>query len=329
MRLFFRYLRQRAGTIAAVAALCAVFEGCIALYGLPAGAMLYPLILGMLILFVVAAVDYRRVRARHEHLQKLCTQSEAMTGALPQACTMEEEDYQAILELLRGELRRLEEASNRRYDGMLQYYTVWVHQIKTPIAAMQLTLQNEDSVQSRQLSSDLMRIEQYVQMVLAYLRLDSTSTDYVFRPVELDAVIGAAVKKFAGEFIGRHIRLEYTPVRMNVISDEKWLGFVLEQLLSNALKYTRAGSVRIYSEGAHTLCIADTGIGIAPQDLPRIFENGYTGGNGRRDMRASGIGLYLCHRICRNLGIGISAQSEIGRGTVIRLDLEQHRTRAE
>ena len=108
-----------------------------------------------------------------------------------------------------------------------------------------------------------------------------------------------------------------------MLTDEKWLSFVLEQLLSNALKYTPSGGVSVYMEAPATLCIADTGIGIAPEDLPRIFEPGYTGLNGRQDKRASGLGLYLCRRVCRNLGHGLTAQSEPGKGTVMRLDLSR------
>ena len=122
----------------------------------------------------------------------------------------------------------------------------------------------------------------------------------------------------------RKLTLDYKPVDVSVVTDEKWLLFVIEQLLSNALKYTLSGSVSIYLEAPRTLCIADTGIGIAPEDLPRIFERGYTGINGRDDKKASGIGLYLCRRICRSLGHSITASSS-ENGTVIRIDMSQTR----
>ena len=166
-------------------------------------------------------------------------------------------------------------------------------------------------------------------MVLAFLRLDEGGSDYVLRECPLDGIIRGAVRKFAPEFIGRKLRLDYAPVEFTAVTDEKWLSFVLEQLLSNALKYTREGSIRIAMDAPGILTVSDTGIGIAPEDLPRIFEKGYTGKNGRRDRTASGIGLYLCRRICTNLGIGISAASEIGVGTTIRLDLTQYPLRAE
>ena len=200
----------------------------------------------------------------------------------------------------------LEQKSADDLADMVDYYTVWVHQIKTPIAAMRLMLQNESEATRRRLTNELLRIEQYVDMVLAYLRLGAESTDYVFRSCTLDAVLCDAIRKFSGEFIDRKLQLDYTPIEKSVITDEKWLSFVLEQLLSNALKYTQKGGVRIYMGAPDTLCIADSGIGIDSADLPRVFEKGYTGCNGRKDKHASGLGLYLCRRICKNLGIDMA-----------------------
>lgn len=173
------------------------------------------------------------------------------------------------------------------------------------------------------MGSELLRIEQYVEMVLTFLRLDSGTQDYVFRQCELDNILRRAVKKYAGEFISRHISLEYAPLGVSVLTDEKWLTFVVEQLLSNALKYTPAGSISITLEAPMTLCIRDTGIGIAPEDLPRVFEQGYTGCNGRIDQKATGIGLCLCRRICRRLGHTITISSQVDKGTAVRIDLRR------
>ena len=204
---------------------------------------------------------------------------------------------------------------------MVDYYTVWAHQIKTPIASIRLNQQNEDSEFSRQVAEDLQRIEQYVQMALVFLRLDSDTTDYVFQEKDLDEIVKGAVRKFSMQFIRRKIRLQYEPLHISVLTDEKWLSFVVEQVLSNALKYTADGTIFISLRGPDTLCIRDTGIGIAAQDLPRIFEKGYTGGNGRADKTATGLGLYLCKRICCNLGHTIGAESEPGAGTAILIGL--------
>ena len=123
------------------------------------------------------------------------------------------------------------------------------------------------------------------------------------------------------KIIQKKLKLEYEETDIKVLTDEKWLSFVIEQVLSNSLKYTSNGYVRIYLKDPATLCIEDSGIGIAPEDLPRVFENGYTGYNGRTDMKASGIGLYLCRRICNNLGHSISAESAVGKGTAVYINL--------
>ncbi len=241
---------------------------------------------------------------------------------------MEREDYRQLVALLEESRRQIQSQAQRRYGDMVDYYTLWAHQIKTPIASMRLTLQNEDSDLARSLSGDLMRVEQYVEMVLVFLRLDSSTTDYVIRRHSLDDIVRPAVRRFAGEFIRRRLRLEYQPLDYTVVTDGKWLGFVVEQVLSNALKYTASGSVTISMDG-DDLCIRDTGMGIAAEDLPRIFEQGFTGVNGRRDRRASGIGLYLCRRICGNLGHTIRASSVPNQGTEIRIGLGQKKTLPE
>lgn len=194
---------------------------------------------------------------------------------------------------------------------------------------MRLALQGEDTALFRRLLSDLSRTEQYVEMVMAFLRLEDAPGDYVFREVALDEVLRQALRRFSAEFIDRRLRLDYTPTELTVLTDEKWLCFVLEQLLSNALKYTREGSITVELAGERVLAIRDTGIGIAPEDLPRIFEKGYTGQNGRADKRASGLGLYLCSRICRNLGVGLTVKSTSGVGTTLLLDFTQYPLRVE
>ena len=181
----------------------------------------------------------------------------------------------------------------------------------------------------RSLLADLGRIERYVEMVLTYLRLEGEGTDYVFRETELDGIVRASLRRFAGEFIDRRLTLDYTPSDVRVLTDEKWLSFVIEQVLSNALKYTPRGGVSVYVEEPKTLCVRDTGIGITPEDLPRIFERSYTGLHGRSDKRASGIGLYLCRRICRNLGHTITAESVPGAGTTVRIALEKEKITVE
>lgn len=329
MKLFWQYLKGHKRTVLIWSIFCAVFSISFLLYHLPLGAVLYPTILCMGIGFVGCLMDFLRVEREHESLQKIQTITDAMTASFPNAETVQDSDYQEIIRLLSEEHNTYRQETNRKYTGMIEYYTVWAHQIKTPIASMRLHLQNEDSALSRKLSSDLFRIEQYAEMVLTFLRLDSDSTDYVFKEYNLDKIVKSAVKKFSSEFISRKLRLVYEPLNTTVVTDEKWMSFAIEQVLSNALKYTPSGSITISLVGEKTLRIADTGIGIAPEDLPRVFENGYTGYNGRTDRKASGIGLYLCKRICQNLGHTITASSTIDVGTVIDIDLSQRKLEPE
>lgn len=330
MELFFIYIKQCIRGIAVFLLFCILFAVSFFLYHLPIAAVLYPALLCILLGTVFFLIDFNRVRRKHQKLQEIKRLTAAMISDFPRIESVEDKDYQEIIQALQEEIAESEEVSGTAYRNMIDYYTVWVHQIKTPIASMKLKLQNEDTLFSRKLSSELFRIEQYVEMVLAYLRLDSVSSDYVFRAHCVDTMIKQSVKKFAAEFITRKIRLEYQPVIETVITDDKWLCFVLEQVLSNALKYTgEGGCIKIYMEEPKMLCIEDSGIGIASEDLPRIFERGYTGYNGHNDKRASGIGLYLCKRICDNLGAEITAASEPDKGTVIRINLEQHNLRVE
>lgn len=299
------------------------------LYHLPIEAVLYPAGLCILLGMLLMLFDLRRIKRKQEALEGIGSFTDAITGSLPGVEGLEDEKYQQIIRKISREHYDYRTRMEHRYLEMIDYYTVWVHQIKTPIASMRLQLQNEDTALSRRLSTDLFRVEQYVEMVLTFLRLDTESTDYVLRECDLDTLIKQAVKRFAGEFIDRRLSLVYEPVNTTVITDEKWLSFVIEQVLSNALKYTPSGKIAISLEPGRKLCIGDTGIGIAPEDLPRIFEKGYTGYNGRNDKKASGIGLYLCKRVCSKLGHGITAESRVDEGTVVTIDFFQTRLETE
>ena len=240
---------------------------------------------------------------------------------LPETTTLIEDDYQHLIQRLVRENRQRQAAADSMLEDLTSYYTLWVHQIKTPIAAMDLLLQAGPD-RATEMEIELQKIAQYVDMVLQYLRLDSTAKDLVLQRCQLDAVVRQTVRKYAKFFILKKIQLVFQETKWEVLSDEKWLCFLLEQLLSNALKYTpEGGKISIFLDGETNLVIADTGIGIAPEDLPRVFEKGFTGNNGRMDKKATGIGLYLCRRVTNLLGHTISIVSEPGVGTQVRLGL--------
>ena len=327
MKGFFRlYLRAQRRGMLFWGFCCLIFTVSFALYGLPLGAVLYPAALCAAAGGIILLLSLRKSRAVCQELSLMQHHPADLPDELPAAQSPQEQAYQALLLALHADRQKLKSNMNARYHDMTEYYTVWAHQIKTPIAAIRLALQNEDTPLSRRLTGEVGRVEQYVQMALTYLRLGSDSSDYVIRSCALDDIVRPAVRRFAGEFIQRKIQLNYQMLNYTVITDEKWLGFVVEQVLSNALKYTPQGSVSIYMDPEGVLCIRDTGIGIAPEDLPRVFEKGYTGYNGRSHRTASGLGLYLCREILTRLGHSVSAESQVDHGTTIRIDLRQHKT---
>lgn len=323
MKFLISYLNYRKKVILVFLIFAVIFSVSFVLYHLPLGAVLYPLALCLLVALIFVIRDFNNIRKTHKDLEKIKKLTVYGMEFLPEAKNEIEKDYGDVANILFEENKQIRLKMEERYNEMIDYYTMWAHQIKTPIAAMRLNLQNEDSDFSRRLTEDLQRIEQYVEMVLCYLRLDSNSSDYVIREYDIDGIVRQGIKKFASQFIRKKIKLDYRPSDLKVVTDEKWLLFVIEQVLSNSLKYTKQGSISVFVNDNQELCIKDTGIGIAPEDLPRIFENGYTGYNGRNDKKASGIGLYLCKRICKNLGHEITASSVLGEGTTIKINLNQ------
>lgn len=319
--LFWRLLRQYVRTALVFLLFAAIFAGVFFLYDLEVEAVLYASALCALAGLLILGIKFKSFCGEYQKRQQLLKGIELGYGRLPAARTLPEEDYQQMIRTL-GEISSgyLTDWQRERQDS-LDYYTTWVHQIKTPIAVMRMTLQGEDTPEHRELLAELFRIEQYVEMALSYIRLGSSQTDFVIREYALDAIIRQAVRKYAPQFVRRRVRLVYEPVETMVLTDEKWLLFILEQLLSNAVKYTWEGSVTIAVSPEQKLSVTDTGIGIAPEDLPRIFEKGFTGYNGRADKKATGLGLYLCRQAAEKLGIGMSVSSEPGKGSTFTLDL--------
>lgn len=323
MRIFLKYILDHIKILSFFLLSAAVYLFTLFMFKLPLEAVLYAFLISTFLGLIFIITDFRKYYAKHIKLKALKHEICFTLENLPNVNSLIENDYRNLINILFDEKFSVQNENYKRYTELTDYYTIWAHQIKTPIAAMRLSLQSEDTEHSHELYTDLQKIEQYVEMVLCYLRLDSDTNDFVLKAYDLDKIIKQAVKKFSMQFIRRKIRLEYEPVECSVLTDEKWLLFVIEQILSNALKYTKSGSVYIYLESPKILCIKDTGIGISPEDLPLVFEKGYTGCNGRRDKKASGIGLYLCKRICKNLGHKISVQSEVGNGTIVKIDLNR------
>ena len=322
------YLKEHLASAVRIAAFIGVFSLLCFLRNVPQDVTVYMIVLMAAVGAAGFCFHYGKYRKHHLVLALLAAEPQGKTEALPEADGLLARDYQQIIASYERQFQEEQIKMEQKYRDMMEYYTMWTHQIKTPIAAMRLLLQEEDTPLSREMQSELFQTEQYVQMALQYLRMEKMTSDLVFARYDLDALIRQAVRKYAPLFIRRKIILSYEPVHCEVLTDEKWLLFVIGQVLSNALKYTPSGSITISLKAPKTLCVRDTGIGIAPEDLPRIFERGYTGGNGRTDRQASGIGLYLCRRICQNLGHTIAAVAHED-GTELQIDLQSERLEIE
>ena len=324
MESFRAYLKQTKIFFIACVFMAAVSTAVICLYQLPLEAAVYLAVLWLGAGAAVFLYGYACYRQKVQNLILVEKAPEINLDRLGETTDEVELLYRDIIRKLDGMRMGAETERQRSLEEMTDYYTMWAHQIKTPIFALRLLLREEPE-ENRESLAQLFRIEQYVEMVLGYLRLDSESTDYVLRDTDLDGLLRQAVRKFARMFILKKITLDFRETGRTVLTDGKWLSFVVEQVLSNALKYTPAGGrIRIYGDG-ETLVIVDSGIGIRPEDLPRVFEKGFTGYNGREDKKSTGIGLYLCRRVMDRLNHGISIVSRPGQGTLVRLDLSRGR----
>lgn len=321
------YLKKNRKPVIFYTLFLALFYLVLYLYGVRADALSYAVFLSLVTFLVLGAWDlwryFRKVKVLDEALRNMPYE----LGELPNPRDIPEERYQEEIRKQRERIVRQENDSRISRQEMIDFYSLWAHQIKTPLAAMNLLLQSAENGQDdrgiEEMRMELFKTEQYVDMVLSYLRAEDMSSDLLLKKYPLDEIVRQAVRKYSRMFILKKIRLEYEPCTVKVLTDEKWLLFVLGQLLSNALKYTETGSIRIRTESGSpaVLLIEDTGIGIQAEDLPRVFEKGFTGYNGRQDKKSTGIGLYLCRMICEKLNHTITIASEPGKGTTVRLDL--------
>ena len=321
MKLFLSYLKRHIRLLLMLLVCGGVAAAVLFLYRVPREGLWYAFLLCLAVGALFLVLGFCRYRSRHKALQRALELMGEGSLVLPEAEDALEADYQALLNAMEEDRRRTVAEAAAERDRAETFYTAWVHQIKTPLAAMGLLLQSGEPDPAL-LKGELFAMEKYVDLVLTYQRLGGESTDLVLKACDLDAVIRAAVKEYARLFILKKLTLTFTPTGRTVLTDEKWLGFVIGQLLGNALKYTNQGGVSIFAQGDR-LIIEDTGMGIPESELPRIFEKSFTGENGRRLERATGLGLYLCKRTCDLLGHGITAESEVGKGTRVILDLSR------
>lgn len=320
MKLLFRFILDNISVLICYLISAVVYMVVFSLYYIETEAVVYATIVILFAIAVIFSVRFIRYVLRHKRISRLCDRIGCMIETLPEHPGSIEGKYIETVELMRDMISDAEANYKSSRTEMLDYFTTWVHQIKIPISVMRMELAGQDTNEARELSSELFRIEQYVEMVLCYFRLGDGSKDLVVRETELDPVIRANVRKYAPVFIRKRIRLVYDGTDEKAVTDSKWMDFIIGQLLSNALKYTKQGSVTILVTTG-SITVSDTGIGIAPEDLPRIFERGYTGQNGRIENRSTGIGLYLVKKAADRIGAELSVRSTAGQGTSVTVTI--------
>ena len=318
MEILKSYLKKNIKVYILFVVFIAIFFIMFYLYNLPLEALIYTGSFCFLASVIASFSDFVNYRESYKKLKFLEKNILNDLEDLPKSLDIRIDYYHKIIEKLYEELEKLTQENRQKNTDMVDYYSMWVHQIKTPIAAMNFLLDNEE-VDQKILQQELFKIERYIEMVLTYIRLDSISSDYVITKINLDEVVKDSVKKYATIFINKKIKLNYVSHETMVISDKKWLSFAFEQILGNSVKYTSTGGEITIETCENKLIIEDNGMGIKEEDLPRIFEKGFTGFNGRYEKKSSGLGLYLCKKTLDKLGHHIEISSKVGEGTRIEI----------
>ena len=317
-KLLNEYLKMKKTSIIGILGVYAILFVFVILYRIPIEVILYPFILTIVFVLMVLLFDYIKYKEKVNKISQICNDISSCYSVKINDKNIFDEYYLDIINELLKENRKQVSQIQKKVSDINDYFSIWVHQIKTPIASMKLKIDNEQ-MDLLQLASDLNRIDHYVDLVLSFLKFDEEKIDLYFRKTDVDRIMRESLKKFSNDFIIKKIRLDYKLSKREVLTDEKWLSFVFDQLLSNALKYTDKGTISIYYDGDSCLCIKDSGIGIALADMERLFEKGFTGYNGRQYKKASGIGLYMCKRMCDKLNIAISIESIVNEYTLVKL----------
>ena len=323
------YFKRHAGVLAGIATVFLI-EGCFMLVSqVCLEDLAYLLILELFVLGVIMTVDLIRYKARVKQVEDLLKRPVAEQSYNVEAKDILEERYVDLIHAQEKSRVDTENVSARSSKDMEQYYSIWVHQIKTPISGMNVLLQSmEPTEEVGELQNQLFSVEQYVDMALQYQKIKSTTNDFSFAEIPLNKVIRENIRKYARLFIAKKLAVRYEETALRVLTDEKWISFVLGQIITNAVKYSDKGSITIsaYEDECNTyLSVKDEGIGISPEDLPRVFERGYTGYNGRADKKSTGIGLFLCKSVTRMLGHKIQISSEPGKGTEVTIIFSKQR----
>lgn len=323
-------LKENSGVIWLYILMVVLFASTFFLYDIPADVYQDAVIFTLPLLIIFLFIRGIKLAKKHQRLQYLMQEPILNDWHKPEeeSFTMLEADYQEIITRLTQQARKLQQQQEKQEKELMDYYSLWTHQIKTPLAALDLMIQTFDQPQKNAMQEETFKIQQYLEMMLQYLRMQSIQQDFRFEVVSLEKVVKNVVKKYARFFIHKDLEVDLTQLTGEIITDEKWFSFILEQIIFNAIKYTKVGKITIYNsvENPQEIIIKDTGQGILAEDIPRVFQRGFTGYTGRQNQKASGLGLFMSQEIAQALGLNLRLTSEVGVGTKVMIDTSRLQT---
>lgn len=206
-----------------------------------------------------------------------------------------------------------------------EYIEMWIHEIKLPVATTKLIIENNRNETTNSIEEETNKIEDYIEQVLYYARSSSVEKDYLIDKTSLKDIVNAVIRKNKTQIVYNNIEINLHDLNMHVYTDSKWCMFIINQIVQNSMKYLKDDNkqIEIYGEEAKestSLYIRDNGIGIDAKDIEKVFEKGFTGANGRIiGKKSTGIGLYLCKKLCKKLGISIALKSNLNEGTIVKV----------
>ena len=276
-------------------------------------------VVGFVMFILYLIFEYLKNKRYYDVIKYIIeNQEENIVNSLPKSSNYQQRLYGELLMKVNEEFNLKTDKLYELKKENVDFTNSWVHEIKTPIAACRLVIENsvykskEETLSN--LEDEIDHIENYVEQALYYSRLDSFSKDYLINEINMHSLIIGVVKKHAKEFIGKKIKIEISDLEFTIDSDKKWLFFILDQILSNSLKYTKANGIikiiGVLMQNEKRIVIEDNGIGIKSEDVHRVFDKGFTGYNGRENFKATGMGLYLSKSLATKLGHHITIQSK-------------------
>lgn len=280
-----------------------------------------PEIYVLLIMTFVLAIRWRK---QHRLATQTLAENSLEDISEQLARTSQEQLLLSLLNKALSEKSTLSEEQRKEAQTLEDYYALWAHQIKVPLSVLDLMNQT-DTIDKKQTAEQLFLVNQYLDMLLSFIRLQDMNSDLTLTRLSARSIVLTVLKEYKVFFIQKDLSLIVSECDFDLVTDKKWLTFVLEQVIFNAIKYTKTGGIRITCTKDQQIIIQDSGIGIDPADLPQVFQHGYTGFNGRVEDNASGLGLYLVKEILDRLGHTITIESTVGVGTKVTIDCSQQR----